>query len=78
MFSKLFSASKKEDKPVETDNREAIWIEGFSAGFQSAWNMMAPLMTQGVINMKESIRTEAIEETRKRLEPLIGNKVHKD
>ena len=76
MFLKLFSASTKQDKNQPVLNPEAIWIDGFSVGFQKAWEMMQPLMTDGVLKMKEAIRTQAIEETRKGLEPLIGNKVH--
>ena len=40
-----------------------VWAEAFSLGFSKAWEMMAPLMTDGVRHMEEHIRTTAINET---------------
>ena len=46
-----------------------VWAEAFTLGFSKAWDMMAPLMTDGVRRMEETIRTQAIEETLARLAP---------
>lgn len=45
---------------------EEVYIKGFSEGFNKAWEMMIPLMMEGVENSKKVIRDMAIDETLRR------------
>lgn len=51
---------------------DGVWVEAFTAGFTKAWDMMQPLMTDGVVKMKQTIRDEAIDETLRGLETHIA------
>ena len=44
-----------------------VWSSAFTSGFDKAWEMMLPLMTQGLHRMESTIRDQAIDETLKRL-----------
>ena len=52
-----------------------VWCSAFSAGFTKAWDMMEPLMTEGVQKMKDSIRSHAIDETLDGLESTVAKRV---
>lgn len=43
-----------------------IWEVAFTAGFSKAWDMMIPLMMEGVYKSKKAIQDAAIEETIRR------------
>ena len=55
--------------PFKSEAREQLWLEAFSQGFSKAWEMMLPLMTEGVAKAQEALRTQAIDETLARLAP---------
>lgn len=44
-----------------------VWTEAFTLGFSKAWDMMVPLMTQGVAHMEKTIRDKVLEEELGRL-----------
>lgn len=71
---RFFNRQKSEETKREA--LETVWIQGFSQGFEKAWDMMVPLMSSGIEKSKKQIRTTAIEETLKRLNN--GNKVPKE
>lgn len=54
---------------------DSIWTSAFSAGFTKAWDMMQPLMTEGVHKMKQTIRDQAISETLSGLETHIERRI---
>lgn len=41
----------------------SVWTEAFSMGFSKAWDMMIPIMTEGVHKLKKQIEDQAIDET---------------
>lgn len=58
---------------------ETGYANGFSAGFNKAWDSLEPLIRQYDDKVRQKIRNQAIEETRKQLEPLIhGNTVRQN
>ena len=55
------------------------YVRGFKSGFDKAWDVMTPMLSETISKAKESIRASAVEETRKLMGPLInGNKLRKD
>ncbi len=49
---------------------EEVYIHGFKEGFNKAWDMMLPVMSDGMEKLKKSIKDRAISET---LDNLNGN-----
>lgn len=45
---------------------EEVYIHGFKEGFNKAWEMMMPVMMEGVLKSKKSIEDQAIQETIRR------------
>lgn len=45
---------------------EEVYIHGFKEGFNKAWEMMLPLMVEGVSKSKKMIEDAAIQETLRR------------
>lgn len=39
-------------------------MRGFSDGFKSAWGSMLPFVTESISRGKETLRSQAVEETR--------------
>lgn len=69
-----------EAKPASDPlSYESGYASGFSAGFTKAWDSLEPLIRQYDDKVRQKIRNQAIEETRKQLEPLIhGNTVRQN
>jgi hypothetical protein len=44
-----------------------VWTDAFTAGFNKAWDMMLPIMQEGVLKSKKVIEDTAIQETLKRI-----------
>ena len=44
-----------------------VWTEAFTAGFNKAWDMMLPIMYDGVLKSKKVIEDTAIQETLRRI-----------
>lgn len=44
-----------------------VWVEAFGMGFSKAWDMMAPILMEGVKLSKKSIEDMAITDTLKRM-----------
>lgn len=62
----LFSRSKNKDAKKEISHspkNEAVWIDGFSAGYQAAFSTLAPILSEGNKKLYQAIREQAIEET---------------
>ena len=53
---------------------DIVWVEAFSLGFSKAWDMMMPLMEQGMKEAQVKVRDTAIQETVSNLETLIRNR----
>lgn len=52
-----------------------VWESAFSQGFSKAWDMMVPLMKQGVEKTKEKIRQEEIENSFPRIDMIVDQKI---
>lgn len=52
-----------------------VWESAFSQGFSKAWDMMVPLMTQGLEKVKEKIKEQEIENSLPRIDLVVGQKV---
>lgn len=48
-------------------NPANVWTDAFSLGFSKAWDMMMPMMTQGLSNSKKMIEDAAIQSTLTRI-----------
>ena len=44
----------------------SVWTDAFTSGFNKAWEMMMPLMMDGVLKSKKFIEDQAIQETIRR------------
>lgn len=72
----LFSKSKnKKLEKIKVLRDDVAWLEGFNLGFSKAWEMMMPLMRDGVLKMKDAIRDQAIDETLEGLESTILRRI---
>lgn len=71
---KIFSKNKKLEK-IKQLRDDVAWLEGFNLGFSKSWDMMIPLMQEGVLKMKDAIRNQAIDETLDGLETTIAKRV---
>lgn len=58
----LFSRSTPD-----TEKYVDIFIAGFSAGFQKAFDMMTPIIKDGLTKSAKILHDEAVDETLKRL-----------
>ena len=60
-----WSKSKPNTIKIESDKEKelytTVWLDGFSEGFSKAWDMMAPLQTEGVLRMRRQIEEQAIQ-----------------
>ena len=52
-----------------------VWAEAFALGFGKAWDMMLPLMREGVQKTYETVFTEAVEQTLTGLEGTIQKRL---
>lgn len=52
-----------------------IWETSFSQGFSKAWDMMIPLMKDGIEKVKEKIREEEIEASFPRIDLVVEQRV---
>ena len=67
---------REQIRIVEAKGRpDQIWVTAFTAGFSKAWDMMAPLMTDGVVKMRKTIHDQAIDETLRNLESTIAKRI---
>ena len=63
-------------KLIEAKARpDEVWSGAFSLGFSKAWDMMLPIMTEGVKKLREQARTEEIEASMKRLNTMVDQKI---
>ena len=75
-FFGLFSKSKNKKLENFKQLRDDVaWLDGFNLGFSKAWDMMIPVMTDGVSKMKDLIRNKAIDETLDGLESVISKRI---
>lgn len=73
---KWFSQSKNKSlEKVKALQNDVAWLDGFSLGFSKAWDMMVPLMTDGVTKMKDSIKSSAIDDCLENLESTIKKRI---
>lgn len=78
-LEKVNEELKAQIRLIEAKARpDSLFIEAFSLGVSKSWDSLTPIITANFDRLKDKIKNDAIEETRKQLEPLIGNKVHKD
>ena len=54
---------------------DAVWVMAFTAGFLKAWEVMQPLMAEGIANAHAMIRNQAIDDSLKNLEPVIVQRI---
>ena len=54
---------------------DSVWIQSFSHGFSKAWDMMIPIMTEGIEKVKENIRTEEIDKSLIRVNPIVEDRL---
>ena len=53
-----------------------VWAEAFTAGFSKAWDMMLPIMSEGLEKTKKTIEDKAISQTLERLSNGNYKKTH--
>lgn len=75
LFKSFFQSKSKKLENIKAIQNDVAWLDGFSLGFSKAWDMMCPLMTEGVIKMKEVIRSSAIDDCLDNLEPTIRQRI---
>lgn len=63
---------------IKVQIHNEIWTTAFSNGFSKAWDMMVPLMTEGIEKAKQKVREEAIERTMKGLEGEIQKRLARE
>lgn len=56
---------------------DTIWTSAFSSGFNAAWNMMMPLMSEGFNRMKDKVRNDAIEGSIRNFNDTVESAVSK-
>mgnify|MGYP001564776429 CR=1 FL=1 len=56
---------------------DSVWIQAFGMGFSKAWDMSLPIMSDGIENLKEKIRTKAIDDTLDGLESTIEKRIER-
>ena len=54
---------------------DSVWQSAFSQGFSKAWDMMMPLMTQGIDKVKEKIRAEEIDASFPRIDMIVEQRI---
>ncbi len=54
---------------------EAAWLEGFQAGYGKAWELMTPLVVDGMKQARAIIHDAAVEKTLDGLEQVIEARV---
>ena len=54
-----------------------IWESSFTLGFSKAWDMMLPVMSNGLEKVKENIRNNEIEESFTRIDLVTEQKIEK-
>ena len=61
--------------PWPSKKSSGVFEDGFAAGYQAAWETMLPLMQEGGAKSRQAIHDLAVEETLKRLDPLIAERL---
>jgi len=72
---KLWPQSKNKFEKIKALRDDVAWLDGFNLGFSKAWDMMIPLMSNGIDRTKDFIRNSAIEETINGLEETIKKRI---
>lgn len=70
MFFQSLWQSKKTAK-----EKDQVWMDGFSQGFSKAWDMMMPIMLNGIEKVKDQIRNKAFDDAVKNVEPALLKKI---
>lgn len=67
---------KAQIRLIEAKARpDQVWESAFSAGFSKAWDMMLPLMTKGIENVKDKIRQQEIEASFPRIDLVVNQRL---
>lgn len=56
---------------------DSVWVTAFTSGFNKAWDMMLPLMSDGFNKMKDKIKDDAIEDSIKAFNKNVDSAVAK-
>ena len=52
-----------------------VWVESFTSGFSKAWDMMLPLMNDGITKLKQSLKDQAMDDAIRTIEPTIAKRI---
>ena len=55
---------------------DKVWESSFSLGFSKAWDMMVPIMMNGMEKVKTQIKNSAHEDAMKGIEPAIQKRIN--
>ena len=54
---------------------DSVWAQAFSHGFDKAWDMMLPVMMDGIHKVKEEIRNQEIDNSVPRLRVMVQDRI---
>lgn len=56
---------------------DSVWISAFTSGFNRAWEVMKPILDQAVQEAHKMIKSQEIDESLRRIEPIIEGRINK-
>lgn len=75
-LEKVNAELKTQIRMIEAKARpDHVWTNAFSLGFSKAWDMMMPMMTDGIDKVKEQIKNQEIESSISRINPMIESRL---
>src|SRR3990167_3794004 len=77
LFKWFFQSKSKDSFPPDQMRFESVWMNGFSSGFDKAWDVMAPIMVDSIKKAENKIRSKAIDDTLGNLESTIISRIEK-
>ena len=54
---------------------DSVWAEAFGHGFSKAWDMMLPIMMDGIQKVKDEIRNQEIDNSMPRLNSMVNERI---
>ena len=55
---------------------DSIWTSAFSQGVSKSWDMMLPIMMEGIFKLKETIRNQEIDNSIPRIEEVVTQRIN--
>ena len=69
---------KEQIRLIESKAKpDSVWVSAFTSGFNRAWEVMKPILDQAVEEARKMIHSQEIDESLKRIEPIIEQRIGK-